>query len=185
MESAIRFFLVWMQSSVLYCEKANNYLNIKEKKLDIYFRIALIIFQRSLWTEFANMFFSSLPQSKGVFLRLARDLVVCGCSLPYMNNLQKKTKETKGIYQLIVANNELEVLWQRRTKEVLGAWKWRRRSQSPSRMPQRTPAAKFADRKDLTPLDDGRPDKLVPKKSPSSEVILLLKPRLFVNILRF
>ena len=83
MDSAIRFFLVWMQSSVLYCEKANNYLNIKEKKLDIYFRIALIIFQRSLQTEFANMFFSSLPQSKGVFLRLARDLVVCGCGLPY------------------------------------------------------------------------------------------------------
>ena len=40
----------------------------------------------------------------------ARDVVVCGCSLPYMNNLQKKTKETKGIYQLIVANNKLEVL---------------------------------------------------------------------------
>ena len=32
-----------MQSSVLYYEKANNYLNIRERKLDIYFRIALIV----------------------------------------------------------------------------------------------------------------------------------------------
>ena len=30
MESVIRFFLIWMQSSVLYCKKAYNYLNIKE-----------------------------------------------------------------------------------------------------------------------------------------------------------
>jgi hypothetical protein len=56
-----------MQSSVLYCEKANNYLNIREKKSDIYFRIVLIVSQRSLRTEFTNMFFSLLPQSKGVF----------------------------------------------------------------------------------------------------------------------
>jgi len=75
-----------MQSSVLYCEKANNYLNIREKKLDIYFRIALIVSQRSLGTEFANMFFSSLPQSKGVFVQSAHDLVECGCGLPYLIN---------------------------------------------------------------------------------------------------
>ena len=73
-----------MQSSVLYCEKANNYLNIKEKKSDIYFRIVLRVSQRSLWTEFTNMFFSLLPQSKGVFLQLARDRTVCGCGLPYL-----------------------------------------------------------------------------------------------------
>ena len=72
-----------MQSSVLYCEKANNYLNIKEKKSDIYFRIVLRVSQRSLWTEFTNMFFSLLPQSKGVFLQLARDRTTCGCGLPY------------------------------------------------------------------------------------------------------
>src|SRR5882762_6693308 len=72
-----------MQSSVLYCKKANNYLNIKGKKLDVYFRIALIIIRRSLWTEFPNMFFSSLLQAKGAFLRLARDRTVCACGLPY------------------------------------------------------------------------------------------------------
>ena len=72
-----------MQSSVLYCEKANNYLNIKEKKLNIYFQIVLIVSQRSLRTEFTNTFFSLLPQSKGVFLQLARDWTVCGCGLPY------------------------------------------------------------------------------------------------------
>jgi len=64
------FSIIW--------RKANNYLNIKEKYLNIYFRIALMISQRSLRTEFANMSFSSLPQSKGVFWRSARDLVVCG-----------------------------------------------------------------------------------------------------------
>ena len=65
-----------MQSSVLYCKKAYNYLNIKEKNLDIYFRIALMVSQRSLWTEFATMSILSLPQSKSVFLRSSRDLVV-------------------------------------------------------------------------------------------------------------
>ena len=72
-----------MQSSELYCEKANNYLNIREKKSNIYFRIVLIVSQRSLRTEFTNMFFSLLLQSKGVFLQLARDRTVCGCGLPY------------------------------------------------------------------------------------------------------
>jgi hypothetical protein len=72
-----------MQSSVLYCEKANNYLNIKGKKLDIYFWIALIVIQRSLRTEFAHMFFLSLLQAKGAFLRPARDVVEYGCGLPY------------------------------------------------------------------------------------------------------
>ena len=48
-----------MQSSVLYCEKDNSYLNVKEKNLDICFRIAWIVIQRSLQMEFANMFFSS------------------------------------------------------------------------------------------------------------------------------
>jgi hypothetical protein len=60
-------------------QKAYNYLNIKERNLDIYFQIALTVSQRSLWTEFATMSFLSLPQSKGVFLRSARDLVVNGC----------------------------------------------------------------------------------------------------------
>ena len=64
-------------------KKANNYLNIKEKKLGFYFQIALMVSQRSLQTEFAKMFFSSLLQAKGVFLRSARDLVVNGCGLPY------------------------------------------------------------------------------------------------------
>ena len=31
MESVISLFLVWMQSSVLYCEKAYNHPNIKNK----------------------------------------------------------------------------------------------------------------------------------------------------------
>ena len=66
-----------------------------------------------------------------------------------------------GTYELIVANSELEALWQHQTEEALRTWNlWKVtcRSQSPSRMPQRTPAVKFADRKqktDLTPLDDG------------------------------
>ena len=74
MESVIRF---------LPSEKAYNYLNIKEKNLDIYFRIALMVSQRSLRTEFATMSFLSLPQSKSVFLRSSRDLVVNGCGLSY------------------------------------------------------------------------------------------------------
>ena len=40
----------------------------------------------SLWTEFATMSFLSLPQSKGVFFQLARDLVVNGCSISYVLN---------------------------------------------------------------------------------------------------
>ena len=82
MESVIRFFLVWMQSSVLYCKKAYIYLNIKENFLDIYFQIALMVGQRSLQMEFATMSLS-LSQSKCVFLQLACDLVVNGCGLPY------------------------------------------------------------------------------------------------------
>ena len=73
-----------MQSSVLYCGKAYNYLNIKENFLDIYFQIALMVGQRSSRTEFATMPFLSLLQSKGVFLRLARDLVVNGRGIPYV-----------------------------------------------------------------------------------------------------
>ena len=72
-----------MQSSVLYRKKGYNYLNIKEKKLYNYFRIALMVSQRSLRTEFATMSFLSLPQLKGVFLRSARDPVVNG--LPYIS----------------------------------------------------------------------------------------------------
>ena len=75
-----------MQSSVLYCKKAYNYLNIREKNLDIYFRIALMVNQISMRTEFATMSFLSLPQSKGVFLRSARDLVENGCTLEDNNN---------------------------------------------------------------------------------------------------
>ena len=82
MKSVIRFFLVYMQSSILYYEKAYNYLNIKGKNLNIYFRIALMVSQKSLQMEFATMSFLLLPQSKGVFLRSARDLVVNGCGLP-------------------------------------------------------------------------------------------------------
>ena len=82
MESVIRFFLVWMQSSVLYCKKAYNYLNIKENFLDIYFQIALMVGQRSLQMEFATMSLS-LSQSIYIFLQLACDLVVNGCGLPY------------------------------------------------------------------------------------------------------
>ena len=33
--------------------------------------------------DFVKMSFSALLQVKGVFLRLARDVVVCQCSLPY------------------------------------------------------------------------------------------------------
>jgi hypothetical protein len=77
-----------MQSSVLYCKKTNNYLNIKGKKLYIYFWITLIVIQRSLRTEFANMFFLSLLQAKGAFLRLARDVVKYGCGLPYIRDTQ-------------------------------------------------------------------------------------------------
>jgi len=81
----------------LYCEKANNYLNIKEKNLKFYFQIALIVIQRSLWTEFANMFFFLLLQVKHVFLRLAHDLVIYGCSLPYdQKNDATKLCITKG-----------------------------------------------------------------------------------------
>ena len=65
-----------MQSSVLYCKKAYNYLNIEENILGIYFWIALMVGQRSSQMEFVTMSFLLLPQSKGVFLRLARDLVV-------------------------------------------------------------------------------------------------------------
>ena len=72
-----------MQSSVLYCKKAYNSLNIQEKNLDIYFQIALMVNQISLWTEFATMSFFSMPQSKGVFLQSARDLAENGCSIPY------------------------------------------------------------------------------------------------------
>ena len=43
--------------------------------------------QRSLQREFAIMSFLSLPQSKGVFLRSACDLVTNGCGLPYNNQI--------------------------------------------------------------------------------------------------
>jgi hypothetical protein len=76
-----------VQSSVLYCKKSYNYLNTKEKNLDIYFQIDLMVNQRSLQREFAIMSFLSLPQSKGVFLRSACDLVTNGCGLPYNNQI--------------------------------------------------------------------------------------------------
>ena len=59
-----------------------NYLNIKENNLDIYFQIALMVSQRSLWMEFATMSLLSLPQSKSVFLELSCDLIINGCGLP-------------------------------------------------------------------------------------------------------
>ena len=65
------------------CNLHYNYLNIQEKNFNIYFRIVLMVNQISLQTEFATMSFLSLPQSKGVFLRSARDLVVNGCGIPY------------------------------------------------------------------------------------------------------
>ena len=106
-----------MQSSVLYCEKAYNYLNIKEKILDIYFRIALMVSQRSLRTEFATMSFLSLPQSKGVFLRSARDLVVNGCGLPYLelDICQQRrwplTSDHLGLLITLNARRELAYYW--------------------------------------------------------------------------
>ena len=78
-------FFLFRCNLVLYHKKAYNYLNIEGNFLDIYFWIALMVSQRSLWMEFATMPFLSLPQSKGVFLPLARDLVVNGCGLPYIN----------------------------------------------------------------------------------------------------
>ena len=86
-----------MQSSVLYYEKAYNYLNIKEKILDIYFQIALMVNQRSLWTEFATMSLLLLPQSKGVFLQLACDLVIYGCSPPYVCPLHEPLRFTSWV----------------------------------------------------------------------------------------
>ena len=106
-----KVFLVWMQSSVLYCEKAYNYLNIKGNFLDIYFQIALMVGQRCSWMGFATMSFLSLPQSKGVFLWLAHDPVINGYSLPYhMYN-------TECGYQIslrLVYLNHMQYIWMKK-----------------------------------------------------------------------
>ena len=45
-----------MQSSVLYRKKAYNYFNIKERNLDIYFQIALMVSQSSVTTVWFGFF---------------------------------------------------------------------------------------------------------------------------------
>ena len=46
-----------MQSSVLYRKKAYNYFNIKERNLDIYFQIALMVSQSSVTTVWFGLVF--------------------------------------------------------------------------------------------------------------------------------
>ena len=109
-----KVFLVWMQSSVLYCEKAYNYLNIKETFLDIYFQIALMVGQRSSWMEFTTMSLS-LPQSKGVFLWLACDPVINGYSLPYhMYN----TECGHQISLRLVYLNHMQYIWMEKKEKI-------------------------------------------------------------------
>ena len=84
---------------------------MRERKSDIYFRIALIVSQRSLQTEFANMFF--LPQSKGVFLRLTHDrTVVCACGLLYHCSASHSDRWTKNHKFTPISNSSIcALLW--------------------------------------------------------------------------
>jgi hypothetical protein len=67
---------------VLYCEKANNYLNIKEKNLDIYFRIALHnSYPEILADGICKYVLLIVAAGERCILRSARDLVVCECGL--------------------------------------------------------------------------------------------------------
>ena len=73
----IVLLLIWKRKNLITLS------NLENKLFKKYSQVSWRNIWRSLRTEFLKMFFSVLLQVKGVFWRLAHDVVICRCGLPY------------------------------------------------------------------------------------------------------